>query len=221
MINQTVDPHHFVRRAQQIKAQMPIILSQWGLLPKFKRWRLAQDPDTGTVVLFGVLDNKYIATHTTTPFSNYFDPRLIRDLAAELHVQVISSANDGLRYAFILERGQLDVLPAPAELLAPKLVEQAPPAEDQKILIGIRTTPPLPNRSVLASDQVILQQRLDRFLKLTEALDTLSEASPQPLPEVLLIDEAEFFQHLAEYEANRNPDPLPNPAQQVDTHQRC
>src|SRR5512135_925565 len=98
MITPIVDSPQFIRRARQIKAQIPLILSQWGLLPKFKRWRLAQDPGSGMVVLFGVLNNQYIATHTTTPFSNYFDPRLLRDLAAELHVQVISSANDGLRY---------------------------------------------------------------------------------------------------------------------------
>src|SRR5512140_375767 len=113
MITPTVNLDHFISRAQQIKAQAPAILSQWGLLPKFKRWRLAQDPGTGMVVLFGVLNSKYIATHATTPFSDYFDPRLLHDLARELHVQVISSANDGLRYAFILERGQLGIPTTP------------------------------------------------------------------------------------------------------------
>lgn len=216
MITQAVDPHQFVRRARKIKAQMPIFLSQWGLLPKFKRWRLAQDPGTGMVVLFGVLDNKYIATHTTTPFSDYFDPRLIRDLTVELQVQVISSANDGLRYAFVLEKGQLGALPVPVEVSSKDSVQQAAPAEDQKVVIEIRTAPPVPNRSVLADERTILHQRLDRFLKLTEALDTLNDAAPQPLPDVLLAAEAEFFQHLAEYEANRTPDHLQNPVQQTN-----
>lgn len=87
MITQAIDPYHYVRRARQIKARIPILMSQWGLLPKFKRWRLAQDRDTGMVVLFGVLDNKKIGAHTTTPFSDYFDPRLLSDLATELHIQ--------------------------------------------------------------------------------------------------------------------------------------
>jgi hypothetical protein len=111
MITQAVDPHHYFSRARQIKTRIPSILSQWGLVPKFKRWRLAQDPETGMVVLFGVLNNKYIATHTTTAFSDYFDPRLLHDLETELQVQVISSASDGLRYVFVLERGQIDIEP--------------------------------------------------------------------------------------------------------------
>lgn len=193
-MTQAADPQHFMRRARQIKARIPIILSQWGLLPKFKRWRLAQDPVTGTVVLFGVLDNKYIAMRTTTPFSNYFDPRLIRDLETELQIPVIFSANDGLRYAFVLERGQLGALPVPVELLQPDAIYQAPPAEVPKVLIEIRPAPPIPHRSVLADEHTILHQRLDRFLKITEALDTLDDAAPQPLPDVLLVDEYTRYQ---------------------------
>ncbi len=115
MITQPADPQHHVRTARQIKAQMPVLLSQWGLVAKFKRWRLAKDPKTGMVILFAVLDNKYIASHTTTPFSNYFDPHLLRDLETELQVQIVYSTNDGLRYAFILERGQIDELPKPID----------------------------------------------------------------------------------------------------------
>ena len=111
MITQAVDPHHYISTARHIRAQIPLLLSQWGLVAKFKRWRLAQDPKNGMVVLFGVLDNKYIATHTTTPFTNYFDPQLLRDMETELQVQIVYSSNDGLRYAFILERGQIDEIP--------------------------------------------------------------------------------------------------------------
>jgi hypothetical protein len=69
-----------------------------------------QDAETNLVVLFGLLDYQYITTHTTTQFSAYFEPHLLRDLAKELQVQVTSSSsNDGLRYAFILERGQFDL----------------------------------------------------------------------------------------------------------------
>ena len=63
------------------------------------------------VVLFGVLNNRYIATHTSIPFGDYFDPRVLHDLANELQVQVVSCNVDGLRYAFILDRGQLGKLP--------------------------------------------------------------------------------------------------------------
>jgi hypothetical protein len=51
------------------------------------------------IVLFGILNNKYIAAHTSIPFSNYFDPRLLHDLANELQLQVVSCNSDGLRYA--------------------------------------------------------------------------------------------------------------------------
>lgn len=63
------------------------------------------------VVLFGVLNDRYIATHTSIPFRDYFEPRVLHDLANELQVQVVSCSSDGLRYAFILDRGQLGKLP--------------------------------------------------------------------------------------------------------------
>jgi len=83
-MTQLIDPHHFDKKARRIRAQVSTILTKWGLLPRFKRWRLTQDPGTGMIVLFGILNNKYIATHTPIPFSNYFDPRLLHDLANEL-----------------------------------------------------------------------------------------------------------------------------------------
>jgi hypothetical protein len=78
-------------------------------------WRLAQDPGTGLVVLFGVLNDTYIATHTQTPFGAYFDPRLLHDLTTDLQVQVVPSNSDGLRYAFILDCGRLGEAPGPVE----------------------------------------------------------------------------------------------------------
>ncbi|MBE3143939.1 MAG: hypothetical protein IMZ61_08450 [Planctomycetes bacterium] len=111
MIIQTIDPHHFDQKTRRIRTQVSTVLTKWGLLPRFKRWRLTQDPSTGMIVLFGILNNKYIATHTSIPFSDYFDPRLLHDLANELQVQVVSCNSDGLRYAFILDRGSLGKLP--------------------------------------------------------------------------------------------------------------
>ena len=111
MITETIEPQYFDRKIRQIRTQVSTVLNKWGLLPRFKRWRLAQDPDTGMIVLFGILNNGYIARHTTIPFGNYFDPRLFHDLANEMQLQVVSCNSDGLRYAFILDRGQLGKLP--------------------------------------------------------------------------------------------------------------
>jgi hypothetical protein len=177
-----------MRRSRQIKIRIPILLSRWGLLPKFKRWRLAQDPETGMVVLFGVLNIRYIATHTTTPFSNYFDPSLLRDMAAELHVQVISSSNDGMRYAFILEKGRLG-LPGPGETIEHLAGEQSSPQ---------------PNNASLEEDHLISPVRLNRFLQVAEAFGAMNNGATQPPPDILLMDEAEFNQKMAEYESNRN-----------------
>jgi hypothetical protein len=111
MIVQTSNPPDFDQIAWRIKVQVPIVLKMWGLVPRFKRWRLSRDPNTGMVVLFGVLNNRYIARHTSIPFSNYFDPRLLHDLANKLLVQVVSGNSDGLRYAFILSQGRYALLP--------------------------------------------------------------------------------------------------------------
>src|SRR5512143_987325 len=111
MITQTNSGNQFNRKARQVRDQVSTVLTNWGLLPRFKRWRLTQDPDTGMVVLFGILNNRYIATHTAIPFGDYFDTRLLHDLADELQLQVISCISDGLRYAFILDRGRFGKLP--------------------------------------------------------------------------------------------------------------
>ncbi|MDX9990668.1 MAG: hypothetical protein RBS68_01345 [Anaerolineales bacterium] len=193
MISLADDPRHFIRRMRQIKAQTPKILSQWGLLPKFKRWRLAQDPDTGTVVLFAILNNKYISTNTTTPFSNYFDPRLLQDLARELRVQVIPSANDGLRYAFILERGDVDAQPP---------VNARPTDQDGNQIE--RRVAPQPDVLVSIGKQIVERQKLDKFLKIAEAIEAVKIAAAQPPPEVLVMNELELNQLMAEYENERN-----------------
>src|SRR5512141_2118462 len=111
MTIQTVNPQPFPQKARRIRAQVSTVLTRWGLLPRFKRWRLTQDPGTGMVVLFGILNDRYIATHTSIPFSDYFDPRILHELANELQVQIVSCYSDGLRYAFILDGGQLSKLP--------------------------------------------------------------------------------------------------------------
>ncbi len=208
MIAQTVDPRDFNQRAPRIRAQAIAVLKKWGLLPRFKRWRLTQDPDTGTVVLFGILNNKYIATHTSTPFSDYFDPRLLHDLANELQVQVVSCNSDGLRYAFILDRGQIDVLPThidypfvEGDLLFARVVydnKLAPdPVEPQAI--------PAPPTAV--DDQTLVDRGVGAFLKVFDDIklrgDAASQLSTQNRPNILVIDESEFNKRVAEHEAER------------------
>src|SRR5690349_16956518 len=95
MTTETIDPQHFAQKARQIRAQVSTVLTRWGLLPRFKRWRLSQDPGTGMVVLFGILNNRYIATHTSIAFRDYFQPGVLHDLADALQVQVVSCNSDG------------------------------------------------------------------------------------------------------------------------------
>lgn len=116
MLTQTVDPNYFQQKAKQIRDRVPTILSGRGLSPKFNRWRLTHDADSGMVVLFAVLNTKYIASHTATAFRDYFDPCLLHDLEDDLDTQVVSCNSDGLRYAFILNPGQIEMMPTHVDI---------------------------------------------------------------------------------------------------------
>lgn len=202
MTIQTIEPQHFPQKARRIRAQVSTVLTKWGLLPRFKRWRLTQDPDTGMVVLFGILNNRYIATHTSIPFSNYFDPRLLHDLANELQVQIVSCNSDGLRYAFILDRGELGSLPTHVDF---------PFIENGKLLVRVvysDTTPSSPTPPVdvaMVDDQSRVRQGVGAFLKVFDDIklrdDAAAQLSAQNLPEILVIDEDEFNKRVAEHEA--------------------
>jgi hypothetical protein len=179
------------------------VLTKWGLLPRFKRWRLTQDPDTGMVVLFGILNNKYIATHTSIPFSDYFDPRLLHDLANELQVQVVSCNGDGLRYAFILDRGQLGKLPTHIDF---------PFVDDGKLLVRvvydkvIQSAPVPPVEVAAIDDHARVHEGVGAFLKIFDDIKLRDDvASPQPakaLPEIVVINEEEFNKRVAEHEVD-------------------
>jgi hypothetical protein len=199
------DPRHFTDKTRQIRAQTANVLTKWGLLPRFQRWRLTQDPDTGMVVLFGVLNNKYIATHTSIPFNDYFDPGLLHDLANELQVQVVSCNSDGLRYAFILDRGQADDLPTHIDF---------PYIDNGKLSARVvykdKPQPPVPAPPVgveIIEDQTFLRQVAGAFLKVFDDIklkdDTALKLLAQNPPEIVLIDEDEFHKRVAEHEANR------------------
>jgi hypothetical protein len=204
MTIQVIDPHHFSQKTQQIRTQVSAVLTKWGLLPRFKRWRLTQDPDSGMVVLFGVLNNKYIATYTSIPFNDYFDPRLLHDLANELQVQVVSCNSDGLRYAFILDRGQIDNLPTHIDfpfLDKGKLSARVVYKDRQQPV----PTPPV--GVAIVEDSSFLRQIVGAFLKVFDDIklkdDAILQLSAQNLPDIVIIDEAEFNKRVAEHEANR------------------
>jgi hypothetical protein len=202
-MTQTIDPYHFDQEALRIRTQVPIILTKWGLLPRFKRWRLTQDPDTGMIVLFGILNNRYIATHTSIPFSNYFDPRLLHDLESELQVQVVSCNSDGLRYAFILDRGQFGKLPTHIDF---------PFVDNGKLLARVvysenLQSKPVPSvNTAMVDDHMLVRQGVGAFLKVFDDIKLKNDAaqiSAQSQPEIVVIDEDEFKKRVAEHEANR------------------
>ena len=203
MITPTIEPHHFEQEARRVRSQVSKILTRWGLLPRFKRWRLTQDPDTGMIVLFGILNNRYIATHTSIPFSDYFDPRLLHDLASEMQLQVVACNSDGLRYAFILDRGQFGRLPTHIDF---------PFIDNGKLLVRVvysdnpQTVPAPPIDIAMVDDHTLVHQGVGAFLKIFDDIklrdNAASQLSAQNPPDIVVIDEDEFKKRVAEHEAN-------------------
>jgi hypothetical protein len=155
------------------------------------------------VVLFGILNNRYIATHTAIPFSDYFDPRLLHDLANELQVQVVSCISDGLRYAFILDRGRFGKLPTHVDY---------PFIDNGKVLVrvvydqNLQPLPSLPADSATVDDHTRVRQGVGAFLKVFDDIKLREDAAQhyaQSLPEIVVIDEDEFKKRLAEQEVDR------------------
>lgn len=210
MITRMVDLDHFHQRARQIRAHVPVILSQWRLLPKFSRWRLTQDPETGLVVFFAVLNTRYIATHTATPFSDYFDPRLLHDLANDLHVQIVSCNSDGLRYAFILDRGSVGKLPTHIDFHF---------LDGDRLRIGVvyndESVPGLINPQTMQApsinvehvdDHTLISRGVGAFLKVFDDIqlkdDAASKLFSQGQPDVVVIDAEGFNKRVAEHKVN-------------------
>lgn len=201
---QRIDSRHFDQKAREIKVQAATVLTRWGLTPRFKRWRLTQDPETGMVILFGILNNKFIAEHTSIPFSEYFDPRILHDLANELQVQVVSCNSDGLRYAFVLDRGSFGKLPTHIDY---------PFVDNGKIMVRVvfgDIHPPVPVPpvdAVILNDNRFMRQVAGAFLKVFEDIKLKDDAalllSAQNPPDIVIIDENEFNKRVAEHEVNR------------------
>jgi hypothetical protein len=203
MITQTINGNPFNQKARQIREQVSTILTNWGLLPRFKRWRLTQDPGTGMVVLFAILNNRYIATHTAIPFSDYFDPRLLHDLANELQLQVVSCISDGLRYAFILDRGRFGKLPTHVDY---------PFVDNGKVLVRVvygdnpQSTSALPAENTTVDDHALVHEGVGAFLKVFDDIKLRGDAAlhyEQSLPNIVVIGEDEFKKRLTEQEAER------------------
>ena len=202
-MTQAIDKLYFDQKARQVRAQASAVLTKWGLLPRFKRWRLTQDPQTGMVVLFGILNEKYIAAHTSIPFGSYFEPSLLHDLANEVQVQVVSCNSDGLRYAFVLDRGQLDKLPTHIDF---------PFIDNGKVSVRVvyHDAPhpiPVPVDVEATDDNRFMRQVAGAFLKVFEDIKLRDDAalllSAQNPPDVVIIDEVEFNKRVAEHEVNR------------------
>lgn len=204
MITPTIEPHHFEQEARRVRNQVSTILTRWGLLPRFKRWRLTQDPDTGMIVLFGILNHRYIATHTSIPFSNYFDPRLLHDLANEMQLQVVACNSDGLRYAFILDRGQFGRLPTHIDF---------PFIDNGKLLVRVvysdhpQSVPAPPIDIAMVDDHTLVYKGVGALLKVLDDIklrdDAAVQHSTQNPPNIVVIDEDEFNKRVAEHEADR------------------
>jgi hypothetical protein len=211
MTIQKTDSDHLSQMARQIKTRVPVILSRWGLPPKFNRWRLAQDAETGLAVLFAVLNNNYITKYTTIPFSDYFDPRLLHDLENDLHVQVVFCNSDGLRYAFILDRGSIDVLPTYIDF---------PITEGDKLFVGVvyknkpiprwinhpQAEPVPPINGELINDDTLFNQGVTAFLKVFDTVELkdnpASILSSQGKPKIMVIDAEGFKKRATEPKTN-------------------
>jgi len=193
---QTIDPHHYDQLTRRIRSQVSTVLKKWELLPRFKRWRLSQDPDTGMVVLFGILNNAYIASHTSIHFKDYFERPLLNDLANQLGVEVVSCNCDGLRYAFILERGSLDRLPTHIDY---------PYLEGDKVFVRVvyDEQPAPPTINVVVQDQTLVNQAAIALAKIFDENKLKDEAatklSVQGPPDVVSIDQEEFNKRVAEH----------------------
>jgi hypothetical protein len=193
---QTIDTQYYDRLTRRMRLQVATILKKWELLPRFKRWRLTRDPDTAMVVLFGILNNAYIASHTSTHFSEYFDPRVLHDLANELQVQVVSCNCDGLRYAFILERGSLDRLPAHIDY---------PFVDNDKVFVRVvyNDQQVTLTSTEAVKDPVLVNRGVEALVKIFDDKKLSSRAAAKPsaqgAPTVITIDEAEFNKEVAEH----------------------
>lgn len=206
-MNPTIEPHHFEKEARRIRKKVSKILAKWGLQARFKRWRLTQDPETGMIVLFGILNSRYIANYTATPFESYFNPLLLEDLKNNTQLQVVSCNSDGgLRYAFILQRGSLGKIPSHIDL--PVVIDDKPLI---RVVYGDLLQPmSIPSGEVaLVEDENILfvREGVGAFLKVFDDIQLRDEAPPPSdgsLPEIMVVAQETFNQELADRQRHKH-----------------
>jgi hypothetical protein len=210
MITQIVDPNHFHQRARDIRVRIPKLLSLWGLPSRFNRWRLTQDPQSGMVVLFAVLNTRYVATKTTRRSSDYFDPRLLHDLSNDLHLQVVPSDSGGLRYAFILDRGLIDIAPTHIELPfvgTDRLIVQV--ISSDQLGLDLREPQVMPAPPVMAEfvdDHTLVNRGVGAFLKVFDDIQLRDDAAQQIFsqdpPDVVVIEVENFYERVKQEKAD-------------------
>lgn len=203
-MTQTIEQYRFDQKALHVRAQVSTLLTRWGLLPRFKHWLLTKDPDTGMIVLFGILNHRYIAAHTSTPFSDYFDPHVLHDLEHELQVQVVTGDSDGLRYAFILDRGRFQGIRAQAGHLF---------TENGKLLVRVvyKDHPhfvPVPLvAAATIDDHMRVHQNVRALVKFPynnkPGDDTATQFPVHYVPDNVVIDQVEFNKQTREHESSR------------------
>ena len=163
------------------------------------------------IVLFGILNNRYIATHTSIPFGDYFDPRLLHDLANEIQLQVVACNSDGLRYAFILDRGQFGRLPTHIDF---------PFIDNGKLLDRVvysdnpPSVPTPPVEIAEADDKTLVREGVGAFLKVFDDIKLRDDAAVQLSAlnpsNIVVLDEDEFKRRVAEHEPNTHRPKLSN-----------
>ncbi len=114
------DLRRFAPAMRRVMARTPQVLTQRRLTPKFREWLVTREDETGLTVAFGVLDDDYLVRHTQTPLTAYFRPDVLHDLSTLLDgMPVFPSNTSGMRYAFVLDRGQFGQLPGSVDFPSP------------------------------------------------------------------------------------------------------
>ena len=102
MITQSIATDYFVSKSKH----MPALLPQRSLLSRFTHRQLIQDSETGMRIQYGVPDNQFVTTHSSTLFSDCFDPVLSCNMLAKQNTPAISSSEEDLRCNLIIDRNQ-------------------------------------------------------------------------------------------------------------------
>ncbi len=115
---------------------------------------------------------------------------------------MVSCSGDGLRYAFVLERGQIDRLPTHVDypfLEGNRLVVRVAFSDNPVLAI---MDPPLKPIAEPVDDQTLVNRGVGAFLKVFDDIqlreDAAARLAAQGVPDIVLIDPKEFNQRVAE-----------------------